>query len=161
MNNLLTKKNYRNICDFKVISQFRHKILFFALVSLLSGLLIYAFFRNHNMMIFHVFAKPLFLETIYFSVPADNIFISMFLFNLPDGLWFLSGLLAIRAVWLTNPKWRFIYFCVFLVTALFMEIMQISAVLPGTFDILDIVFIAFFAFFENFIFYMFIKRRIL
>jgi hypothetical protein len=86
---------------------------------------------------------------------------SMFLFNLPDGLWFLSGLLVIRAVWLTNLKWRAIYFGIFIFIALSLEISQLFEGIPGTFDLLDIVFVAFFACVESAIFILFIKRSVL
>jgi hypothetical protein len=85
----------------------------------------------------------------------------MLLFNLPDGLWFLSGLLLIRAIWLDNPKWRVIYFYIFFLIALFMEIIQIFEGIPGTFDFLDIGFMVFFALAESLIFNKFINRSII
>lgn len=84
----------------------------------------------------------------------------MFLYNLPDGLWFLSGLLLIRAVWLTNKKWWVFYCGIFILIALLMEISQLIETVPGTFDLLDIVFFIFFTFMENLIFNLRIKRGV-
>ena len=157
----MTVYKYENIHASNEITHIRQKYYFAAILSLLSGFLIYIFFRNHNVLIFRIFLKPSFLESIYFPAVSDSIFISMFLFNLPDGLWFLSGLLIIRAVWITNPKWRLIYFLIFSFAALFMEISQIYNTVPGTFDFLDIVFMMLFAITEYFIFIKYSKRSIL
>jgi len=131
-----------------------------AFMVFLFGLTIYILFRNNNVVLFQYFQKPLFLSMLPFSVKANNIWMSMFLYNLPDGLWFLSGLLIIRAVWLTNIKWRAIYCGIFALIALSLEVLQISEGVPGTFDFLDITFMAFFAFAESLFFNLFIKRRV-
>ena len=130
---------------------------FAAFLVFLTGIVIYTFFRNHNILLFQIFPKPVFLDMLHFPVRANGVWMSMLLFNLPDGLWFLSGLLVIRAVWLANPKWNAIYFYVFVLIALVMEISQISDNFPGTFDFLDIVFMAFFAFTESIIFNLFVN----
>jgi len=132
-----------------------------SLLVFLIGLSIYILFRNNNILLFQVFPKPVFLEMFPLRVRADSILMSLFLYNLPDGLWFLSGLLIIRAVWLTNIKWRLVYFCIFSIIALSMEIFQIFDTIPGTFDFLDIVFMAIFSILENSFFYLFVKRNIL
>jgi len=145
----------KNICRLKLAYCFASVLVF------LFGMAIYIIFRNHDVLLFQFFPKPLFLDTLRISVRSDNIFMSMFLFNLLDGLWFLSGLLVIRAVWLTDVKWRAIYCGIFTLLAFFMETAQIFDSIPGTFDILDLAFMAFFAFAESVIFNMFIKRRVL
>ena len=132
---------------------------FAAFLIFLGGVAIYTFFRNHDIVLFQVFPKPVFLDTLRFTVRTDYVLIPMLLFNLPDGLWFLSGLLVIRAVWLTDIKWRVIYACIFMLMALSMELLQISESIPGTFDMLDIAFIVFFAFAECVIF-VFVKRSV-
>lgn len=152
--NFLNKSNKRNTSQLK---------LFYCLISFLSligGIAIYAFFRNLNMVLFQFFPKPSFLNLLHIHVRTDSILMSMFLFNLPDGLWFLSGLLIIRAVWLTNLKWRAIYCGIFSIIALSMEFSQVFDGISGTFDVLDIVFMAFFALAESLIFNRFIKRRV-
>ena len=146
---------------FGAFNRLKLSYCFAAFLVFLGGAAIYVFFRNHDVLLFQVFPKPLFLETLRFPVRTNNILMSMFLFNLPDGLWFLSGLLIIRAVWLANHKWRAVYACLFAFIALFMEILQIFENIPGTFDVLDIVFMAFFGFAENVIYNIFAKRRII
>jgi len=132
-----------------------------AFLLLLGGMAIYAFFRNFNLIIFQIFPRPPILEALHIPVSQDNVLMNMFLFSLPGGLWFLSGLLIIRAVWLANLKCRAIYACLFTLIAITMEILQIIPGVPGTFDFLDIAFYAFFAFVESVIFNRSIKRSIL
>jgi len=160
-NHIITNSNYGNINNPRFIVQLKIKYIITAVSAILVGLSIYAFFRNHNMLIFNFFSKPSFLESIYISIADDNFFISILLYNLPDGLWFLSGILIIRAVWLANEKCRLIYFCIFLLAALVMEISQISLNIHGTFDFLDIAFMVLFAIAENLIFIKYINRSIL
>ena len=131
-----------------------------AFLAFLAGVIIYVFFRNPDIVLFQIIPKPAFFTMRNFSVSADTVPMSMLLFNVPDGLWFLSGLLAIRAVWLTNQKWRLIYFVLFMVIAFTMEISQIFEGVAGTFDVFDMVFMAFFAFVESIIFNIFIRRSV-
>ena len=129
-------------------------------VMLCSGITIYMFFRNLDIILFRFIPKPAFLDTFFIPVKKDSIAGSVFLFNLPDGLWFLSGTLFIRALWLTNAKWRNFYFGLFATVALVFETVQIFPAVPGTFDALDILFMGIFAFMESIIFIMFIRRKI-
>jgi len=161
MCNGITSSEADNLNVTQRIKRIRILFCLSAFFVFLGGLAIYVFFRNLNIAIFQFIPKPLFLDTLHVSLKTDNILVSMFLYNLPDGLWFLSGILVIRAIWLTNQKWRLIYFCVFSFIALTMEIIQIFKSIPGTFDLLDIAFMAFFAFVESIIFYKFVKGRIL
>jgi len=128
--------------------------------ALFSGIAVYVFFRNHDMILFHFIPRPAFLNTLFIPVINDSITNSVLLFNLPDGLWFLSGLLFIRALWLTNAKWRTRYFGIFAAATLALEIGQIFPTVPGTFDALDVLLMGIFAFMEISIFNLFIKRRI-
>jgi len=128
------------------------------LATLFSGVAVYVFFRNHDMVLFHFMPKPAFLNTLSIPTANDSMLSSVLLFNLPDGLWFLSGALFIRALWLANARWRAIYLGVFAAAALTLEIGQISSLISGTFDVLDLLFMGFFAFMESIIFNMFIRR---
>ena len=131
------------------------------LAMLLNGIAVYAFFRNFDMILFSFIPKPAFLGTLFIPVKNNSITSSLLLFNLPDGLWFLSGLLFIRALWLTNAKWRGLYFGIFAAIALVFEIGQNFSFAPGTFDAFDILFMGLFAFLESIFFSLFIKRRII
>jgi len=135
------------------INRLRFQYCIVSVMSFFCGAVIYIFFRNvNNMVLFNIIPKPSFLMSSGNPINAGSIWVYMFLYNLPDGLWFLSGLLIIRAVWLAEEKQRLIYFCIFLLAALIMEISQISLSIPGTFDFLDIVFMVLFAITENLIF---------
>lgn len=130
-----------------------------SLVVFLGGVAIYAFFRNtNNMGIFHFFPKPLFLTSLYNPIKTESIWSNMFIYNLPYGLWCLSGLLLVRGVWLHNAKWRAIYSAIFIAMVMTYVILKLPGITPGTFDILDLVFMGFFAFIESLIFNMFIRR---
>jgi hypothetical protein len=50
---------------------------------------------------------------------------------------------------------------IFIITAMVIEIAQVSQTISGTFDILDLASYGFFAFAESVIFNLFIKRRII
>ena len=132
-----------------------------AFMVFLGGFFIYVFFREVNsILLFHFFPIYSSLGTLYIPVNGDSIWMPIFLYNLPDGLWFMSGLLAIRAVWLTNYKWRAIYCGIYLIIALFMELIQLFNDIPGTFDVLDLIFMAVFYLAESVISNMLTKRSI-
>jgi len=133
-----------------------------AFIAFMGGVCIYTFFRNiDNMVIFRFLPKPSFLNSLYSPIKTDSILTNMFIYNLPYGLWCLSGLLFVRAVWLLNAKWRSIYSGIFIAIVMFYVILKLPGIIPGTFDILDLLFMGFFAFLESIIFNMFIRRKIL
>jgi hypothetical protein len=133
-----------------------------ALVAFIGGVLIYAFFRNiNNLVIFNFLPKPSFLESLYIPLGTNSIWAYLFVFNLPHGLWCLAGLLVIRAIWLTNIKWRAIYGGIFIAIISIFEISQLSEKRHGTFDVLDLTSYGVFAFVESITYNKFIKRRIL
>jgi len=125
-----------------------------AILSLLCGTAIYAFFRNTgNMLLFRFISKPGFLDALRFSVNADNYAVSVFVFQGPDILWFLTGLFFIRSMWLSKKEWMRMYIIVFSVIAMVYELAQISPYVPGTFDIKDILFLCITAFIESVIYH--------
>jgi hypothetical protein len=130
-------------------------------MAILCGMVIYAFFRDiSNMLLFHFFPKWSFLSELYIPLNADSIWSYMFIYNLPYGLWCLSGLLLVRAVWFGNIKWRMIYGGIFIAIVMTYVFLKLPGIIPGTFDALDLIFMGFFAFMESLIFNLFIKRRI-
>ena len=130
-----------------------------SLVSLILGMGIYLFFRNTNMLlIFEWLPQLRVFKGEYFTIER-SIFGSFFLFNLPDALWFLSGIFFLRFIWFHNFKEQNVYLlCFYLLGAVF-EISQLSDNIPGTFDFLDLFFLVFCAIIEGLINYFFIKRR--
>ena len=73
----------------------------------------------------------------------------MLIYNLPDALWFLSGILFIRFLWFNDKKWQWIYIVCFYVIAAGIEFSQLSNNVPGTFDVLDLLFMGIAAFVEG------------
>ena len=132
-----------------------------AFLALFGGIAIYAFFRDLNILLFQVFTQPSFLEVLHTPARTGSVLMSMLMFNLPHGLWCLSGLLIIRAIWLTNIKWRTIYGGIFIVAASLFELAQLNENDPGTFDVFDLTAYGVFAFAESLIFNILIKRRFL
>ena len=130
-----------------------------SLAVFLGGATIYAFYRNiNNMTIFHFFPKSSFLTSLYNPIKTESIWLNMFIYNFPYGLWCLSGLLLVRGVWLHNAKWSAIYRGVFIAIVMSYVILKLPGIIPGTFDVLDLVFMGIFAFMESIIFNMFIRR---
>ncbi len=62
------------------------------------------------------------------------------IYNLPDGLWLLSYLLAMESIWGGNKRGKWIFCIPVIVFAIMMEFLQFKYYLPGTGDILDIIF---------------------
>jgi len=136
-------------------------LLIAAITALLGGICIYTFYRNtDNMVIFKFIPKPSFMNIVYTPLQTDSIWVCIFIYNLPSGLWCLSGLFLIRAIWLHNAKWGLIYRSIFIALTMFYVVLKLPGIIPGTFDILDLVLMGFFAFLESIIFYMFIRRNL-
>jgi hypothetical protein len=131
-----------------------------SLFSLLFGILLYATVRNTNLVIYEWLGKPGFITL--FSIPAriKTTIHPIVLYNLPDGLWFLSGVLLIRSLWMTEKKWCIRYLAIFYLLAFVLEMLQLHKNIPGTFDGVDLVFMGSIAFVESILFYVFIRRRI-
>ena len=131
-----------------------------ALTAFLSGVAIYALFRNiDNMMLFRYVPQLSFLTTPHIQVGTDTMWGYLFVFNLLHGLWCLSALLVIRAIWLTDTKWRAIYGGIFIAIASTFEIAQLNENIPGTFDRLDLAAYGIAAFLESIIYKKFTHRR--
>jgi len=133
-----------------------------AFVAFGGGVAIYALFRNiDDMVMFRYVPRPSFLPTPHTQLCTDTPWGYLFIFNLPHGLWCLSGLLVIRAAWLTNTKWRAVYGGIFVAAASSLELGQLSEHLPGTFDVLDLGSYGIAAFSESIVYNKFTKRRVL
>ncbi len=142
--------------------KFKTAYYFASIIAFLCGAAIYAFFRNiDNMIIFNFFPKPYFLNYLHIPLKADSVWFDMFIYNLPYGLWCVSGLFLIRAVWIRNTKWRKIYGGIFIFIVMSYVILKLPGIIPGTFDVLDIVIMCLFAFVESIIFNLFIRRKVL
>jgi len=131
-----------------------------SLVSLVLSIGIYLLFRNvDKLLIFELIPKLEFFKGVYFPIEHSTLG-SFFLFNLPDALWFLSGILLLRFIWFHSCKEQNIYLlCFYLLGAVF-EISQLSDNIPGTFDFLDLFFMCIGALVEGLLYYYLIKRRL-
>jgi hypothetical protein len=131
-----------------------------AILTLFCGVAIYAFFRNtDNMILFRFIPKPGFLDVLRHSVNVGNYAASVFVFQGPDTLWFLSGLFFIRSIWLAKKEWMQMYIIFFFVIAMVNELVQISPYVPGTFDFIDIFFLCTTAFIESVTFNFLLRKR--
>jgi hypothetical protein len=128
-----------------------------SLVSLVAGMGIYLFFRNTNMMLFEWIPKLQVFQDAYIPT-RQNVFTSLLLYNVPDALWFLSGILFLRFLWFNNKKWQGIYIVCFYGMAVTFEICQLSDNFPGTFDWLDLFFFGITAFIEGLLYKNFERR---
>ncbi|MDR0290898.1 MAG: hypothetical protein LBI06_08185 [Treponema sp.] len=130
-----------------------------SLVSLAMGMGIYLFFRNTNMLLFEWIPKLQFFKDVYIPT-RQSVFTSMLFYNLPDALWFLSGILLLRFIWFYKFKEQDVYIiCFYLIGAIF-EISQLSKNVLGTFDPLDLFFIGITALIEGLLYKNFVLRSL-
>jgi hypothetical protein len=131
-----------------------------AALSLLAGLLIYALFRNSSALVFSVMGKPAFLEPLRRRYLPHNPLGYFLVYNVPDGLWLLSGILCLRALWLDQGAKGAVYVRVFGMLAVLYEVLQCLDRVPGTFDPLDLFALVIAAFGEGVCYIYFIQRSI-
>jgi hypothetical protein len=129
-----------------------------ALVSLLIGMGIYLCFRNTNMLIFEWIPKLQIFKDVYIPTKR-SIFTEILKYNLPDTLWFLSGIFFLRFIWFYKFKEQNVYLLSFYIVGIVFETSQLSDSIPGTFDFLDLLFIGIGAFVESLLYKKFIQRR--
>jgi hypothetical protein len=124
---------------------------FAAMTSFLVGILIYHVFRDLDMS----FLRWLNIHINNSPLPVNQTPVSSFLlYNLPDGLWLLSGILFIRTLWTGNQAAGGVYIFMFCFLAVLIEGFQYFNLVPGTFDPADIITMVSIAFAEG-IFYRF------
>ena len=109
------------------------------------------------MVLFEWIPKPPFLERLF--IPPSG-FSPVLLYNVPDALWFLSGLLFLRCLWFHDSRRQRVYIACFCGIALVLELSQASEAVPGTYDVLDLLFMAITAFIEGLLYNVFITRRL-
>jgi len=129
-------------------------------VSLIIGMVIYLLFRDiNNMVFFTLIPKPASLNTVLFPL-EPSIFSNVLRYNIPDMLWFVSGILFFRFLWFYKVKIQTIYIFCFYGTGLFLEISQLSDKVSGTFDLIDLFFMGIGAFVEGLLYKIYTQRRI-
>ena len=144
-----------------VNSVLRRIYLIAAGLSFLTGTAIYILYRNANLLIWKFFLREDFWDRFAINVDLkEGILLPLFVYHGSDGLWLLSGILLIRAIWLVQEKIALLYITAFCLVAVFFEICQLLKIVPGTFDILDILTYLGVASVECIFFHLFIIRRI-
>lgn len=122
----------------------RYTKLVIALLALTIGGIIYIGYRPTNLAMFNWF------ETLGLSDIVELIrqevqrytFPYWIIYNIPAGLWLLSYMLIIDAIW-DKQKENGITYILFTYSlaffAIISELLQFANILPGTFDILDLL----------------------
>lgn len=117
------------------------KMYAMAVLSLFCGGCIYFLFRSESLLMFKWAESLQLKESIlrirlqFASFQAPDFFI----YALPDGLWSLSYILFIEALWLGDKK-SWIYASVVPAIGFLSEFFQLLGVIQGTFDKLDAIF---------------------
>ena len=127
---------------------------------LIAGICIYLLFRDvSNLVFFSWMPLPEFIKPVFIELPP-SIFSSVLKFNTAGMLWFVSGILFLRFIWFFRTTTQKIYIWAFCGIAVLFEIGQLSAIIPGTFDVLDLLFMGIGAFVESLLHNFYGKRRI-
>jgi hypothetical protein len=126
-------------------------------LALLGGLALYFFFRSKNLLFFQWFGTPAFVREQPVQDVAGQWFSAVLVYNIPDGLWLLSGILFIRALWFTDQRMSDVYTLVFCALGFALELLQLHERVPGTFDVGDILCMAIAVLGERVVFNFFIK----
>jgi len=136
----------------------RNGYLSLSALALSLGFLIYYCFRSGDMLI-HQWFDFLPRNTAAIALSHPSVFIDFVRYNLPDGLWLLSGLLFLRVVWHEQPETFLIYRRCFLCMAFLLEIAQVFNSVPGAFDIFDVVTMGSIALLERILYKVHLIRR--
>lgn len=111
-------------------------------VLFICGGLIYILFRTESLVMFQWFKAFKLLDFINYIRQGIGVCITsdFIRFCLPDGLWLLSYLILMDAVWgNTHNLWSFFFYAILPFIAICSEILQYFSLLSGTFDLGDIV----------------------
>ena len=144
----------------KLKLSFRITYFILAVISLVIGTAIYILFRGSDLLVWIVLDKPEFLYMRKISTAEKGVFLSVFMGSAPDFLWLLSGIFALRGMWIFEPKVQMLYITLFCFIAVILEAGQYFGIIPGTFDFFDLFTMLGVASAEGIIFNVFIKRRI-
>lgn len=124
---------------------YQNKPIFYHLVSLLLGGIIYIIFRSKNLKMFDwldlIGIKNLF-DKIRFSF-QDNVFEipKWIIFSLPDGLWTFSYICLTLYIWESEiTRTSIVWITIVPLIAIISEIGQLYGLVSGTYDIMDLLF---------------------
>jgi hypothetical protein len=117
----------------------RISLLALAALTLLGGLALYFFFRDKNLLVFQWLGTPTFVREQPLHDVAGQWLSTVLVYNIPDGLWLLSGVLFIRALWFTDRRMSNGYTLVFCALGFALELLQLHPRVTGTFDVGDVL----------------------
>jgi len=127
---------------------------------LIIGIVIYLLFRDLSNLIFFTWVpKPEFVGNLFIQLPP-SVFTSVLRHNMAGMLWLVAGILFFRFIWFYRVAAQKVYIWCFCGIAALLEIGQLSARIPGTFDLLDLLFMGIGAFVEGLLYNIYVKRRI-
>ena len=114
-----------------------------ALSMFIAGCL-YLLFRTESLILFEWFRwlhlMPVIAEIRMVTLPLAQRFPEWFIFSLPDGLWLLSFLLFVRAVWAdASKRSMWVWAGAGLVCSFGHELFQAFGLASGTFDWSDVL----------------------
>lgn len=119
----------------------RSLALFLSIIALFIGGGIYLSFRSDTLLMFR------WVESLHLNVFVEKLRQSMSTYspsdfvkyNLPDGLWSIAYCLIMVSIWGKTSKENIIWFCLMPIIALISEVMQLTSIMPGQFDLWDVV----------------------
>jgi len=118
----------------------KYSNILISLLPIFIGGLIYTCFRNDNILFFSWFRFFNINYSFLRQINIDNNIVSSFIiYNLPHGLWVLSGLLLLKTFLKNENKILLFYSILFIVISISFELLQFFGIRPGTFDILDLI----------------------
>ena len=110
-----------------------------SIISLFIGFCIYFLFRNKVNLYFFIKLNFKYINNVYLKL-NPSILSNILIYNIPDMLWFISGILFVRYIWFGKNNEQKVYIFIFCGLAFFIEISQLKDNIPGTFDPLDLIF---------------------
>jgi hypothetical protein len=144
----------------KLLAPIRRGLIFAAFGVFFMGIIMYAFFRAPQLLVYNLTGKPGFLDGLYHPLPKDSWLLNFAVYSIPDGFWLLSCILCLRALWLENARACGLYIRMTWVLAMLFELCQLPGLIPGTFDLLDLCAMGLAAFGEGIFYISVLQRRI-
>lgn len=115
------------------------------IIPLIIGVVIYAFYRNENLLVFTwveyvIGLKPSLNFSLDLTQSLMNLHIpNWIIFSLPDGIWIYVLTSTIFVVW--AQKIHLFWLSVPIFLGIGLEIFQLYNLVPGTFDSIDLIFL--------------------
>ena len=112
-----------------------------SMVCITIGGLIYLVFRTRTLVMFNYVPDNLIekLNQVYKYICANFSIPNFMIYNLPTGLWTISYIILMQLILEDNIGFhRFLWIYLLPISFCLIEIFQVFAFIPGTFDILDV-----------------------